>query len=144
MISRPMEILYVEDNPGDVLLARKSLQVANVANRLNVVTNGDAAIGFLRKEGEYKDVRRPDLILLDLNLPRKSGREVLSEIKEDPLLRTIPIVVLTTSEAEADVLASYALGANCYVVKPPGLDEFISLVRSIQEFWLEVVKLPGG
>jgi CheY-like chemotaxis protein len=143
---KPIEILLVEDNPGDVELTREVLQDAKVRNRLHVVTDGVQALAFLRREGSYAQFCTPDLILLDLNLPRKDGREVLAEIKADPLLRRIPVVVLTTSEAEQDVLETYELHASCYVTKPVDLHQFIQVVKSIQEFWLTVVKLPpnGG
>lgn len=142
MADGEIEILLVEDNPGDVRLTREALKEAKMRNNLHVVEDGVAALEFLRREDGYGDAPRPDLILLDLNLPRKDGREVLEEIKADPELRRIPVVVLTTSEAEEDVLRSYNLHANCYVTKPVDLDRFIAIVRSIEDFWLTIVKLP--
>jgi CheY-like chemotaxis protein len=141
-----IEILLVEDNPGDVELTMEALNGAKVRNRLHVVTDGVEAMAFLRREGKYADAPTPDLILLDLNLPRKDGREVLAEIKADPLLGRIPVVVLTTSEAERDVLQTYELHANCFVTKPVDLHQFLEVVKSIEGFWLTVVKLPpnGG
>lgn len=141
-MSRVIEILLVEDNPGDVRLTREALREGKVLNNLNVVTDGQEAVEFLRREGEYGNVPRPDLILLDLNLPKKDGREVLAEIKADESLRRIPIVVLTTSQAEKDVIQTYNLGVNCYITKPVDLDQFIYVVKSIEEFWLTVVTLP--
>ncbi|ADE14589.1 response regulator receiver [Nitrosococcus halophilus Nc 4] len=138
-----IEILLVEDNPGDVRLTQEALKEAKVQNQLHVVEDGVAAMEFLHQEGQYADVPRPDLILLDLNLPKKDGREVLQEIKQDPVLKRIPVVVLTTSRDEEDILKSYDLHANCYVTKPVELDEFIQIVRSIDNFWLTIVRLPG-
>jgi chemotaxis family two-component system response regulator Rcp1 len=140
---RPVEVLLVEDNPADVRLTREALEEGKVRNHLHVAPDGAAALEFLRREGIYADAPRPDLILLDLNLPRMNGREVLTAIKEDESLRRIPVVVLTTSEDEEDVLRSYELHANCYVTKPVGLDQFLAVVRQIDSFWLEVVKLPA-
>jgi chemotaxis family two-component system response regulator Rcp1 len=140
---RIIEILLVEDNPGDVRLTREALREGKVLNNLNVATDGQEAIEFLRREGEFQDVPRPDLILLDLNLPKKDGREILAEIKADESLKRIPIVVLTTSQAEKDVIQSYNLGVNCYITKPVDLDQFIYVVKSIEEFWLTVVTLPS-
>lgn len=137
-----VEVLLVEDNPGDVRLTMEALKEAKMHNRVNVVMDGIEAMEFLRKEGKYADATRPDLILLDLNLPRKNGREVLAEIKADEELKCIPVVVLTTSEAEQDILKAYKLHANCYVSKPVDLDQFIKVVRSIESFWMTVVKLP--
>jgi len=142
--ARPVEILLVEDNPGDVRLTVEALREARVVNHLNVSRDGVEALAFLRHEGRYADAPRPDLILLDLNLPRKDGREVLAEIKEDGTLKSIPVVVLTTSQAEQDVAKSYNLNANCYIAKPVDLDRFIQVVRSIEDFWLTVVTLPAG
>jgi two-component system, chemotaxis family, response regulator Rcp1 len=139
---RPIEILLVEDNPGDVRLTMEGLNEGKVRNNLNVARDGVEAMRFLRREGEYGDAVRPDLILLDLNLPRKDGREVLADIKADPDLKTIPVVVLTTSMAEQDVLHSYQLQANCYITKPVDLEQFITVVRSIEDFWLTIVTLP--
>jgi chemotaxis family two-component system response regulator Rcp1 len=140
--ARPVEILLVEDNPGDVRLAEEALNDAKMANNLNVVTDGVDALEYLRRQGKHAEAPRPDLILLDLNLPKKDGREVLGEIKEDPDLRTIPVVVLTTSDAEVDVVRSYELHANAYVRKPVDFDAFIEVVRTIEDFWFSVVKLP--
>jgi CheY-like chemotaxis protein len=135
---RPIEILLVEDNPGDVRLTIEGLKEGKVRNNLHVAKDGVEALAFLRRD----DAVRPDLILLDLNLPRMDGRQVLSEIKADPLLKTIPVVVLTTSRAEQDVLHSYQLQANCYITKPVDLEQFITVVRSIEDFWLTIVTLP--
>jgi CheY-like chemotaxis protein len=137
-----IEILLVEDNPADVDLTQETLAYAKIRNRLHVVTDGEDALAFLRRQGRYREAIRPDLILLDLNLPRKDGREVLAELKADPELRSIPVVVLTSSDAEKDVVRSYDLGANCYVTKPVDLDQFASVVRAIEDFWFVVVKLP--
>jgi len=141
--SRPIEILLVEDNPGDVRLTREALNDSKLLNNLHVAEDGVEALAFVRREGRYSDAVRPDLILLDLNLPRKSGREVLAEIKADSSLKTIPIVVLTTSSSEEDIVRTYGLHANCYVVKPVGLTEFITIVKSIEDFWLTIVQLPA-
>jgi len=138
----PIEILLVEDSPADVRLTVEALRDAKVRNHLHVAPDGIEALKFLRREGTHVNAPRPDLILLDLNLPRKDGREVLEEVKADPMLRRIPVVVLTTSEAEQDILRSYDLHANCYIRKPVDLDQFITIVRSIEEFWLTIVKLP--
>jgi two-component system, chemotaxis family, response regulator Rcp1 len=138
-----IEILLVEDNPGDVRLTKEALKEGKILNNLNVVTDGVEAIAFLRREGNYISAPRPELILLDLNLPRKDGREVLAEIKRDPDLKLIPVVILTSSAAEQDILKSYHLHANCYVTKPVHLDQFIEVVKSIENFWLAVVKLPA-
>ena len=138
----PIDILLIEDNPGDVRLAREALQESKIQNDVHVVTDGRQAIAFLRKEGEYADALRPDLILLDLNLPWMDGREVLAEIKADAKLRRIPVVVLTASKAEEDVLQSYDLHANCYLTKPIDMGQFMKLVHSINNFWLSIVKLP--
>jgi two-component system, chemotaxis family, response regulator Rcp1 len=137
------EILLVEDNPGDVLLTQEAFREGRLAHHLSIVEDGEQAIRFLRREGAYSQAPKPDVILLDLNLPRKDGRELLAEIKEDPNLRFIPIVVLTTSEAEQDVWKAYKLHANCYLTKPVDLDDFIRKIRSFEEFWLTVVRLPG-
>lgn len=138
-----IDILLVEDNPGDVRLTQEALKEAKVGNQLHVVEDGVEAMAFLRHEGKYADSPHPDLILLDLNLPKKDGREVLAEIKQDPKLMRIPVVVLTTSRAEEDILRSYNLHANCYVTKPVDLDQFITIVKSIEDFWLTIVKLPS-
>lgn len=139
----PIHILLVEDSPADVRLTQEVLRDAKIANQLHVVNDGEAAMDFLRQQGDYADRPRPDLVLLDLNLPRKDGREVLAELKEDPALRTIPVIVLTTSSAEGDVVRSYELAAACFITKPIDLDEFIRVVRSIECFWLSVVRLPS-
>jgi CheY-like chemotaxis protein len=139
---RPVEVLLVEDNMGDVRLAQEALKEGKVHVNMSVVLDGVAAIEFLRRNGQHANSPRPDLILLDLNLPRKDGRAVLAEIKGDAELRRIPVVVLTTSKAEEDILKSYNLNANCYITKPVDLDQFIRVVKSIQDFWLTVVKLP--
>ena len=143
-VSRPVEILLVEDNPDDVALTEEALRVGKVWNNLSVARDGVEALQFLRRTGEYTDAPHPDLILLDLNLPRKDGHEVLAEIKVDDDLKHIPVVVLTTSQAEQDIISSYELHANCYVTKPVDLDEFIKIVQSIQEFWFTIVKLPSS
>jgi CheY-like chemotaxis protein len=140
---QPIEVLLVEDDPGDVLLIREAFEFNKVLNNLNVVNDGEQALAFLRREDGYADVARPDLILLDLNLPRKDGREVLAEVKADDDLRTIPIVVLTTSEAEEDVLRSYQLHANAYVTKPVDFERFVAIVRQIDDFFVSVVRLPS-
>lgn len=139
---RAIQILLVEDSPGDVRLTEEIMRDAKIANDLHVVTDGEDAMDFLRGIGAHADAPRPDVMLLDLNLPRKDGREVLAEIKADPVLRRIPVIVLTTSSADEDVLHSYDLNANCYITKPIDLDEFISVVRSIEDFWLSIVRLP--
>jgi len=136
------EVLLVEDSPGDVRLTREAFADAKVHINLNVASDGIEAMAFLRREGEYANVPRPDLILLDLNLPKKDGREVLGEIKESADLKSIPVVVLTTSAAEEDILRSYRLHANCYITKPVDLDGFLKVVQSIDSFWLSVVQLP--
>jgi CheY-like chemotaxis protein len=141
-IMEPIDVLLVEDDPGDTLMIREAFEDNKVRNTLSCVTDGVEAMRFLRREGEYADAPRPDLILLDLNLPRKDGREVLGEIKGDDALATIPVVVLTTSQAEEDVLRSYKLHANAYVTKPVDFDRFIEVVRQIDEFFVTVVKLP--
>jgi chemotaxis family two-component system response regulator Rcp1 len=138
----PIEILLVEDNPGDVRLTKEALKEGKVYSNLHTVKDGVEAMEFLRRQGKYKDAPRPDIILLDLNLPRKDGREVLEEIKSDELLKRIPVVVLTTSKAEEDVLRTYNLHANCYVTKPVDLEKFMVVVKSIDVFWLTVVTLP--
>lgn len=141
-LSSPIEILLVEDNPGDIRLTQEVLKEGKVQNTLSVVENGVQAISFLRKENEYQDAPTPDLILLDLNLPKKDGREVLLDIKNDPELKKIPVVVLTTSQAEEDILKVYDLNANCYISKPVDFGQFIDVVKSIENFWLSIVKLP--
>ena len=139
---KPIDILLVEDNPGDADLAREALDGSKFHNQLHVVDDGEKAMAFLRRQGPYAAAPRPDLILLDLNLPRKDGREVLAEVKTDADLKRIPVVILTTSQAEADVLKTYNLGANCYVTKPIDLNQFLHVVQSIQNFWLSIVVLP--
>ncbi len=138
----PIEILLVEDNPADVRLTREALKEEKFLNNLSVVEDGVEAMAFLRRQGKYADAPRPDLILLDLNLPRKDGREVLEEVKADPDLKIIPVVVLTISKADEDVVRSYRLHANCYITKPVDLGQFLKVAKSIQEFWLTIVKLP--
>jgi CheY-like chemotaxis protein len=142
--SSPVEILLVEDNPGDVRLTREALKEGKVYSNLHWAQDGVEALEFLRRQGKFTDVPRPDIILLDLNLPKKDGREVLFEIKNDDDLKRIPVVILTTSKAEEDVLRSYELHANCYVTKPVDLEKFIVVVQSIDRFWLTVVTLPNG
>jgi CheY-like chemotaxis protein len=146
ILGQPIEILLAEDSPSDTDLTVEALQKGKVLNHLSIVDDGVKVMEFLRRQGEYAAAPRPDLILLDLNLPRKDGREVLAEIKADGDLRTIPVVVLTTSRAEQDVLRAYALNANCYINKPVDFRQFISVVKAIEDFWLTVVKLPpkGG
>ncbi len=140
----PIDVLLVEDDAGDVLLIREAFEHNKVHNTIAVVSDGVEALQYLRREGEYANAPRPDLVLLDLNLPRKDGREVLAEVKEDPSLRSIPVVVLTTSKAEEDVLRSYDLHANAYVTKPVDFDRFIGVVRQIDQFFVSVVKLPNN
>ena len=139
---KPVEILLVEDNPGDVRLTQEAFKDGKMLNKLHVVEDGMEALAFLKQEGKYTDVPRPELILLDLNLPRKDGRDVLAEIKADRDLKRIPVVILTTSRSEEDILRSYDLNANCYITKPLELDKFIEIVKSIEDFWLTIVKLP--
>ena len=141
-VGEPIEILMVDDSMGDVRLAQEALKEGRVRNRLSVVHDGEQAMAFLRQEGEYADLPRPDLVLLDLNLPRMDGRQVLDAIKSDPELSSIPVVVLTTSEAEDDVLRSYSLHANAYVTKPVDFERFIDVVRQIDDFFVSVVRLP--
>lgn len=140
---RPIEVLLVEDDQGDVLLTKEAFDFNKVRNRLHVVNDGEQAMAYLRRENDYHDAPRPDLILLDLNLPRMGGLEVLSEVKADADLRTIPVVILTTSEAEEDILHSYRLHANAYVSKPVDFEQFIRVVRQIDDFFVTVVKLPS-
>ena len=141
-LGRPIEILLVEDSPSDADLTMEALKAAKVCNRLSIVEDGVQAMEFLRRQGTHAGALRPDLILLDLNLPRKSGREVLAEIKEDDTLKAIPVVVLTTSQADQDVVLAYSLHANCYISKPVDFRQFLEVVKSIESFWLTVVKLP--
>ena len=140
---RPIETMLVEDNPGDVRLIVEAFKEDKLRNNLDVVEDGVEALAFLRREDKYADTPRPDLILLDLNLPKKDGREVLAEIKADENLRRIPVVILTTSKAEEDILKAYNHHANCYITKPIGLEQFIKVVKSVKEFWLTIVKLPA-
>jgi two-component system, chemotaxis family, response regulator Rcp1 len=139
---RPIDILLVEDNPGDVRLIREALRDGKLINQLSTVTDGQEAMAFLRKQGSYAQASQPDLILLDLNLPRKDGREVLAEIKGDPDLKRIPVVIVTSSQAEEDILRTYNLYANCYVTKPVDLAKFVAVVKSVEDFWVSIVKLP--
>ena len=141
-LARPIDILLVEDNPGDARLTKEILKESKVRNDLIVVNNGQDALAFLRMEGKYHAQPRPDLILLDLNLPKKDGREVLAEIKADPDLKRIPVVILTSSKADEDIEKSYDLHANCYISKPVDLEQFVRVVRSVEDFWLAIVKLP--
>lgn len=143
-IGRPVEILLVEDNPGDVRLTQEALKEGKIRNHLTLARDGVEALAILRRTGEYADIVRPDIILLDLNLPRKDGREVLAEIKSDESLKRIPVVVLTTSKAEEDILRSYDLHANCYITKPVDLEQFITVVKSIEDFWVTIVRLPSN
>ena len=141
-LGRPVEILLVEDNPGDVELTAVALRQGKIYNQMHVVEDGEAALAFLRRQAPDANVPRPDVVLLDLNLPRKDGREVLAEIKGDEGLRQIPVIILTTSEAEEDILRAYNLAVNCYITKPVDLDQFIKVVKAIEDFWFTVVKLP--
>ncbi len=142
--AKPIDILLVEDNPGDVRLTREALKEGKVLNTLHIVGDGIEALEFLRHEGKYAKAVHPDIILLDLNLPKMDGRELLARIKTDPALLRIPVVILTTSKAEEDILKSYDLHANCYITKPVDLDQFITVVKSVEEFWFTIVKLPPG
>jgi len=141
---QPVEILLAEDHPGDARLTRKAFERGNILNNLHVVSDGVEALQFLRKEGEYSDELTPDMVLLDLNMPRKDGWEVLEEMNADPELRRIPVIVLTSSDAEADIVKSYELQANAYLTKPVDFDGFVDIVRSFEEFWLSVVKMPSN
>jgi chemotaxis family two-component system response regulator Rcp1 len=140
--SRPIEILLVEDNPGDVRLMMETLREGKIRNRISVAEDGVEALAFLRHEGKYGSVPRPDLILLDLSLPRKNGQEVLAEIKQDAELKRIPVCVITSSAAEKDILQAYENYVNCYLTKPVDLEQFIAVVRSVEDFWLSIVRLP--
>ena len=140
--TKSIEILLIEDNAGDARLAKEALRDAKVGNNLTWIPDGVEALAYLRREGKFDKAPRPDLILLDLNLPRKDGREVLAEIKADDKLKRIPVVILTTSQAEEDILRAYHLNANCYISKPVDLDQFIKVVKTIEDFWLTIVKLP--
>jgi chemotaxis family two-component system response regulator Rcp1 len=139
-----VEVLLVEDNPGDIRLTKEALREGRLLNNVSVVADGVEALLFLRRQGKYAQAPKPDLILLDLNLPKKDGREVLAEIKADPNLRRIPVVVLTTSAAEEDILRTYDLHANCYITKPVDLEQFLRVVKSIEDFWVSIVKLPSS
>jgi CheY-like chemotaxis protein len=139
---KPIDILLVEDNPGDSRLAMEALKESKLRNNLHIVTDGVEAMDFLYKRGKHEQVLRPDLILLDLNLPKKDGREVLAEIKSDPDLKRIPVVILTISKAEEDILKTYNLHANCFITKPLDLNQFVTVIKSIEDFWLTIVKLP--
>ncbi|ACC84635.1 response regulator [Nostoc punctiforme UO1] len=138
----PIEVLLVEDNPGDAQLTRIALEDSKISIHLNVVEDGVEAMAFLRKQEKYVKAAHPDIVLLDLNLPRKDGREVLAEIKGDEKLKRIPVVILTTSQAEEDILKAYNLCANCYITKPVDFDQFVKIVQSIENFWFAIVKLP--
>ncbi len=140
--AKPVDVLLVEDDPGDVLLTQETLLGSKIRTNLHVVSDGVEALAFLRREGTYQGVPRPDLILLDLNMPRKDGREVLADIKQDPDLKTIPVAVLTTSSQDEDILKSYELHANCYITKPVGLEQFSTVVQSLEDFWFAIVRLP--
>ncbi len=142
-IMMPIEILLVEDSPGDVRLTQEALKESKLKNNLHVVGDGAEAMNFLYKKGKYADMPRPDLILLDLNLPKKDGREVLAEVKSDENLKLIPVVILTVSRSEEDILRSYGLHANCYITKPIDFNQFISVVKAIENFWFSIVKLPS-
>ncbi len=139
---RPVDILLVEDNPGDVRLMREAFRDGKLLNRISTVSDGQQAMAFLRKQGSYGQAVRPDLILLDLNLPRKDGREVLAEVKADADLKKIPVVVVTSSEAEQDILKAYELHTNCYITKPVDLVKFVAAVKAIEHFWVSIVRLP--
>jgi CheY-like chemotaxis protein len=141
--TKPIEVLLVEDNPGDAQLTRIALNDGKMCINLSLTEDGVDALAFLRKQGTYAEAPRPDLILLDLNLPRKDGREVLAEIKADPSLRRIPVVVLTTSQSDTDILRAYELAANCFITKPVDFDQFVKIVQTIEDFWFTVVKLPS-
>ncbi len=140
--AKAVEILLVEDNPGDARLTEEAFKDSRLLNSMHRVTDGVEALAYLRQEGQYATAARPDIILLDLNMPRKDGREVLAEIKEDPDLKSIPVVVLTTSDADTDVMKSYELHANCYITKPVDLEKFMNIVQRIEDFWLAIVRLP--
>jgi CheY-like chemotaxis protein len=143
-VGEVVDILLIEDNEGDARLAKEAMRDSKIRNTIHHVSDGEEAMAFLRMQGKYAKESRPDLILLDLNLPKKDGREVLAEIKGDESLRRIPVVILTVSSAEEDILKSYNLHANCYITKPIDLDQFLKVVRSIEDFWLTIVKLPNG
>lgn len=138
----PIEILLVEDNPVDVMLTQETMKHVKLANNLHVTVDGEDAMAFLKREGKYANAVRPDIILLDLNLPKKDGREVLQEVKSHPTLKSIPVVVLTTSDSDEDILKSYQLYANCYITKPVNINQFTKIVKTIEDFWFTIVKLP--
>lgn len=140
---RAVEVLLVEDDPGDIELTKEAIEKARLSINLNVVRDGEEAMAYLRRKGEFANAVRPDLVLLDLNMPRKDGREVLREIRSDSDLTSLPVVVLTTSDADEDILRTYDLGANCYVTKPVGLEQFMKVVQTVGNFWFMIVKLPG-
>jgi chemotaxis family two-component system response regulator Rcp1 len=142
VLERQIEILLIEDNPSDIRLLQEAFKEVKLCSNLSIVRDGEEGLAFLKKEGAYQDAPHPDLILLDLNLPKMDGKELLREIKQCPKLRTIPVVVLTSSMAEEDIIRSYELHANCYITKPVDLDQFIRIVQSIEQFWLSIVKLP--
>ncbi len=144
MYNKPIEILLVEDNPADARLTVEAFKEGKVSNKLTIVEDGVEAISYLRQEGGYAEAPRPDIILLDLNLPRKHGREVLAEVKEDPDLRRIPVIILTTSRDEKDIISTYNLHGNCFITKPVDLDRFLDIVRSVEDFWLTTVTLPAN
>ena len=143
-MNRPVEILLVEDNPGDVRLTQEAFNEGKIKNNLHIVGDGIEALKFLRNEGDYANAPRPDLVLLDLNMPRMGGREVLENMKADSVLKSIPVVILTTSEAEQDILKSYDLQANCYITKPVDIVQFFEIIHYIEDFWFTVVRLPRG
>ncbi|HWY37632.1 MAG TPA: response regulator [Bacteroidia bacterium] len=140
--AKPVDILLVEDNPGDIRLTREALKDGRLQNTLSVVMDGEEAILYLKKKGPYKDSNTPDIILLDLNLPKKDGREVLAEIKSDTALKCIPVIILTTSSAQQDIHTTYSHHANCYIMKPVDFNQFITVIRTIEDFWLTIVRLP--
>lgn len=142
IIKSPKDLLLIEDNTGDVVLVQEALRESGISCRLNVVKNGSDAIDFLRHKGKFQDAAVPDIIILDLNLPRKNGKEILTEIKADEHLKSIPVIVLTSSEADQDILRSYQLHANCYITKPTDFDEYIRIIKAIQDFWFCIAKLP--
>lgn len=141
--TKPIDILLVEDNPGDIRLTQEAFKDGKIKNQLNVVMDGEEAILYLKKEDKYANVTTPDIILLDLNLPKKDGREVLAEIKDHPELKRIPVIILTTSAAQSDILNTYSNHANCYIMKPVDFNQFITVIRTIEDFWLTIVKLPS-
>ncbi len=143
MNSEEIKILFVEDNEGDIVLTLEALKEAKVSNKINIVKNGEEALQYLRKEGRYKDAETPGLILLDINLPKINGREVLAEIKKDKVLMVIPVIILTTSESEKDIMESYQHHANCYITKPVDFKKFIEVIQMIKDFWITIVKLPN-